>query len=402
MSTASPVTLPISETFYSIQGEGKLTGVPSLFIRTSGCNLRCTWCDTPYASWNPESSVRSVDELVDEAVARDAKYVVLTGGEPMMFPTIDHLAAAFAAKGIHITIETAGTLFRELHCDLMSISPKLSNSTPREGDPRDPKGSWRILHEQRRLNIGNLQRLLDRYRNHQLKFVVADMTDLAEIDVLLGNLNNWNPGDVLLMPEGLDLAGAAPLLCAGITTYSPLKHWNIQAGMSVGVIGLGGLGHMGIKFAHAMGAKTTMITSSAHKAQDALRLGADGVLLSSDAAAMQAHANQFDFLLNTIPVYHDYNVYLPLLKVDGTMCIVGTSGMNAELNARSLIMGRRNIAGSLVGGIKETQEMLDFCAQHQILSDIEMIPMDGINQAYERMQQSDVKYRFVIDMSTLA
>ncbi len=207
---------------------------------------------------------------------------------------------------------------------------------------------------------------------------------------------------VLRMPEGLDLAGAAPLLCAGITTYSPLKHWNIQAGMSVGVIGLGGLGHMGIKFAHAMGAKTTMITSSAHKAQDALRLGADGVLLSNDAATMQANANQFDFLLNTIPVYHDYNVYLPLLKVDGTLCIVGTIGMNAELNARSLIMGRRKIAGSLVGGIKETQEMLDFCAQHQILSDIEMIPMDGINQAYERMQQSDVKYRFVIDMSTLA
>jgi uncharacterized zinc-type alcohol dehydrogenase-like protein len=207
---------------------------------------------------------------------------------------------------------------------------------------------------------------------------------------------------VLRMPEGLDLAGAAPLLCAGITTYSPLKHWNIQAGMSVGVIGLGGLGHMGIKFAHAMGAKTTMITSSAHKAQDALRLGANGVLLSNDAAAMQANANQFDFLLNTIPIYHDYNVYLPLLKVDGTMCIVGTIGMNAELNARSLIGGRRSIAGSLVGGIKETQEMLDFCAQHQILSDIEMIPIDGINQAYERMQQSDVKYRFVIDMSTLA
>ena len=206
---------------------------------------------------------------------------------------------------------------------------------------------------------------------------------------------------VLLMPDGLDLAGAAPLLCAGITTYSPLKHWNIQAGMRVGVIGLGGLGHMGIKFAHAMGAQTTMITSSAHKAQDALRLGADGVLLSSDAAAMQAMANQFDFLLNTIPVYHDYNVYLPLLKVDGTMCIVGTIGMNAELNARSLIMGRRKIAGSLVGGIQETQEMLDFCAQHQILSDIEMIPMDGINQAYERMQHSDVKYRFVIDMATL-
>ncbi len=207
---------------------------------------------------------------------------------------------------------------------------------------------------------------------------------------------------VLRMPDGLDLAGAAPLLCAGITTYSPLKHWNIQAGMRVGVIGLGGLGHMGIKFAHAMGAHTTMITSSAHKTQDAMRLGADDVLLSSDNAAMQAMANQFDFLLNTIPVYHDYNTYLPLLKIDGTMCIVGTIGMNAELNARSLIAGRRTIAGSLVGGIKETQDMLDFCAQHNILSDIEMIPMDGINQAYERMQHSDVKYRFVIDMSTLA
>ena len=207
---------------------------------------------------------------------------------------------------------------------------------------------------------------------------------------------------VLRMPDKLDPAAAAPLLCAGITTYSPLKHWKIQAGMTVGVIGLGGLGHMGIKFARAMGAKTIMITTSAHKAQDALRLGADGVLLSNDAAAMQAMANQFDFLLNTIPVYHDYNVYLPLLKVDGTMCIVGTIGMNAELNARSLIMGRRKIAGSLVGGIQETQEMLDFCAQHQILSDIEMIPMDGINQAYERMQHSDVKYRFVIDMATLA
>jgi len=207
---------------------------------------------------------------------------------------------------------------------------------------------------------------------------------------------------VLRMPEGLDLAGAAPLLCAGITTYSPLKHWNIQAGMRVGVIGLGGLGHMGIKFAHAMGAQTTMITSSAHKAQDALRLGADGVLLSSDTAAMQASASQFDFLLNTIPVYHDYNTYLPLLKIDGTMCIVGTIGMNAELNARSLIAGRRQIAGSLVGGIQETQDMLDFCAQHQILSDIEMISMNGINQAYARMQKSDVKYRFVIDMSTLA
>ena len=210
---------------------------------------------------------------------------------------------------------------------------------------------------------------------------------------------------MVVAPDGrvLDVqvtkAGADTLLQL-IKNYA--RSHDIKRAVTVGVIGLGGLGHMGIKFARAMGAKTIMITTSAHKAQDALRLGADGVLLSNDAAAMQAMANQFDFLLNTIPVYHDYNVYLPLLKVDGTQCIVGTIGMNAELNARSLIMGRRSIAGSLVGGIQETQEMLDFCAEHQIVSDIEMIPMNGINQAYERMQQSDVKYRFVIDMSTLA
>jgi len=203
---------------------------------------------------------------------------------------------------------------------------------------------------------------------------------------------------VLTVPDSLDPAGAAPLLCAGITTYSPLKHWNVQAGMTVGVIGLGGLGHMGIKFAHAMGARTVMITNSAHKAEDAKRLGADEVLLFSDKDAAARYAGQFDFLLNTIPVPHDVTAYMELLKVDGTLCVVGSIGPTSELNSRPLIFGRRSIAGSLVGGIKETQEMLDFCGEHQIVSDIEIIPMQDINLAYERMQTSDVKYRFVIDI----
>jgi len=207
---------------------------------------------------------------------------------------------------------------------------------------------------------------------------------------------------VLKIPDGLDPAGAAPLLCAGITTYSPLVHWGVKPGMTVGVIGLGGLGHMGVKLSHAMGAKTVMITSSANKAADAKRLGADAVLISSDAAAMQAMANQFDFLLNTIPVAHDFNQYMPLLKVDGTMCIVGAIGPTGELNSGPLIFGRRSVAGSLVGGIKETQDMLDFCGKHNITSDIELIKIDEINQAYERMIKSDVKYRFVIDISSLS
>jgi uncharacterized zinc-type alcohol dehydrogenase-like protein len=203
---------------------------------------------------------------------------------------------------------------------------------------------------------------------------------------------------VLTVPDSLDPAGAAPLLCAGITTYSPLKHWNVKPGMTVGVIGLGGLGHMGIKFAHAMGAHTVMITNSAHKAEDAKRLGADDVLLFSDKEAAARYAGKFDFLLNTIPVPHDVTAYMELLKVDGTLCVVGSIGPTSELNSRPLIFGRRSIAGSLVGGIKETQEMLDFCGEHQIVSDIEVIPMQDINLAYERMQTSDVKYRFVIDI----
>ena len=206
---------------------------------------------------------------------------------------------------------------------------------------------------------------------------------------------------VLSLPEGMDAAAAAPLLCAGITSYSPLRHWGIGPGMTVGVIGLGGLGHMGIKLAHAMGAKTVMITTSPGKAADAMRLGANEVLISTDDEAMSAMANQFDFLLNTIPVSHDFNAYMSLLKVDGTMCIVGAIGPNAPLNTRPMILGRRNIAGSLVGGIQETQEMLHFCAAHGIVADIELIKASDLNQAFERMQKIDVKYRVVIDMASL-
>lgn len=206
---------------------------------------------------------------------------------------------------------------------------------------------------------------------------------------------------VLIIPLGLDPAGTAPLLCAGITTYSPLKHWGVKPAMTVGIIGLGGLGHMGVKLSHAMGAKTIMITSSKAKVADAMKLGADEVLLSTDSVAMKNMNNQFDFLLNTIPGPHDYNHYMNLLKVDGNMCIVGSIGPTAELNTEAMIYGRRGIAGSLVGGIKETQEMLYFCAKHHIVSDIEIIKMDQINTAYERILKNDVKYRFVIDMSSL-
>lgn len=206
---------------------------------------------------------------------------------------------------------------------------------------------------------------------------------------------------VLAIPTGLNPAGAAPLLCAGITTYSPLMHWGIKPGMTVGIIGLGGLGHMGVKISHALGAKTVMITTSAAKALDAIKLGADETLISTNPIAMQSMANQFDFLLNTIPVPHDFNHYMGLLKVDGTMCIVGSIGPTAELNTEALVYGRRKIAGSLVGSIKEAQEMLYFCAKHQITAEIEIIKMNEINAAFERMLKGDVKYRFVIDMSSL-
>ncbi|MGE4312777.1 MAG: NAD(P)-dependent alcohol dehydrogenase [Pseudobdellovibrionaceae bacterium] len=206
---------------------------------------------------------------------------------------------------------------------------------------------------------------------------------------------------VLRISEKLDTKAVAPLLCAGITTYSPLKHWGVKKGDKVGIIGLGGLGHMGVKFAHAMGAHTVMITTSPEKGEDAKKLGADEVLISKDKEAMEAHANSFDFLLNTIPVGHDLDPYMGLLKRDATMVVVGAVEPLKALNGFNLIFKRKSVAGSLIGGVKETQDMLDFCAEHNIVSDIEMIEMDEINDAYERMIKSDVKYRFVIDMQSM-
>lgn len=206
---------------------------------------------------------------------------------------------------------------------------------------------------------------------------------------------------VLRIPENLDAKAAAPLLCAGITTYSPLAHWGVKKDDKVGVIGLGGLGHMDIKFAHAMGAHTVMITTSPDKSSDAKKLGADEVLISKNEDEMKKHAGSFDFLLNTIPVGHDMNPYLNLLKRDASMVIVGAVEPLDPLHGGGLIMGRKSIAGSLIGGIKETQEMLDFCGEHNVVSDIEMINIQDINEAYDRLQKSDVKYRFVIDMKSL-
>ncbi len=206
---------------------------------------------------------------------------------------------------------------------------------------------------------------------------------------------------VLKVPANLDIKKVGPLLCAGITTFSPLNHWKIKKGDKVGVIGLGGLGHMGIKFAHAMGAETIMITTSPDKAEDAKRLGADSVLISKDDKEMEKHAGSFDFLLNTVPVKHDINPYLNLLKRDSTMVMVGAIEPLEPMHGGNLIMGRKRVAGSLIGGIKETQEMLDFCGKHNITPDVEMIKMKDINKAFERVIDSDVKYRFVIDMQSL-
>jgi uncharacterized zinc-type alcohol dehydrogenase-like protein len=206
---------------------------------------------------------------------------------------------------------------------------------------------------------------------------------------------------VLKVPDSLEGPGIAPLLCAGITTYSPLRNWKIGPESKVGVIGLGGLGHMGVKFSHALGAHTTMITSSEQKGVDARLLGADEVLLSSSMDALSKEAGSFDFLLNTIPVNHDLTPYLELLKTNGTMCVVGAVEPLSQVNAAQLIFGRRSLAGSLIGGIAETQEMLDFCGEKNILSEVEVIRMDEINDAYTRMQKNDVKYRFVLDLGSL-
>jgi uncharacterized zinc-type alcohol dehydrogenase-like protein len=206
---------------------------------------------------------------------------------------------------------------------------------------------------------------------------------------------------VVKVSEKLDLRAVAPLLCAGITTYSPLRHWKVGPGQKIGVIGLGGLGHMGVKFAKAMGAHVTMITTSEAKGADAVRLGADAVLVSRDEAAMKAATASFDFLLNTVPVSHDVNPYTALLKLNGTMVLVGVLTNVEPVFGSTLIYGRRSVAGSCVGGMAETQEMMDFCAEHGIVSDVEVVPMASINETYERLLKSDVRYRFVIDMATM-
>ena len=206
---------------------------------------------------------------------------------------------------------------------------------------------------------------------------------------------------VLRIPESLELAAVAPLLCAGITTYSPLRHWRVGPGQKVGIVGLGGLGHMGVKLARSMGADVTLFTTSAGKVEDGKRLGASQVVVSTDADAMAAEARHFDFILDAVAAKHDINAYLGLLKRDGTLVQVGAPPEPLPVQVFSLIATRRTFAGSLIGGIAETQEMLDFCAEHGIVSDIEMIRIDQINEAYERMKRSDVKYRFVIDMTSL-
>ena len=206
---------------------------------------------------------------------------------------------------------------------------------------------------------------------------------------------------VLRVPANLNPAGAAPLLCAGITTYSPMRRWGASKGKKVGVAGLGGLGHMGVKFAHALGAQVVVFTTSPGKKDDALRLGANEVVLSRDANAMQKHAGSFDFILDAVSAHHDINAYINLLRPDGTITIVGAPEKPLVVSALSLLMGRRNLSGSLIGGIAETQEMLDFCGKHNITADVEVIPIQKVNEAYERLVKADVKYRFSIDMASL-
>jgi uncharacterized zinc-type alcohol dehydrogenase-like protein len=206
---------------------------------------------------------------------------------------------------------------------------------------------------------------------------------------------------VLKVPEKLDLAATAPLLCAGITTYSPLRHWKVGPGQKVGVVGLGGLGHMGVKFAAAFGADVTLFTTSPGKTKDALRLGAKEVVVSKNKDEMDAQAGRFDFILDCVAAQHDLNAYLSLLKLDGSLVLVGLPENPLPVAAFSLVMGRHSLSGSAIGGIAETQEMLDFCAEHDIVSDIEIIPISKINEAYDRLLKSDVKYRFVIDMKSL-
>ncbi|WP_417760509.1 NAD(P)-dependent alcohol dehydrogenase [Shewanella sp.] len=206
---------------------------------------------------------------------------------------------------------------------------------------------------------------------------------------------------VLSIPDNMDISKAAPILCAGITTFSPLRTWNVTKGSRVGVIGLGGLGHMAVKLAVAMGAEVTAISRSNSKEKEAVAMGAKGILASSDADAMAAAANAFDVIIDTVPVKHDVSMYAPLLDIDGTIVIVGQVGPLNEMMTVPFVMGRRRVAGSLIGGIKETQEVLDFCAEHNVYPDCEMIKMEDINSAFERLAKGDLAHRFVIDMSSL-
>jgi len=206
---------------------------------------------------------------------------------------------------------------------------------------------------------------------------------------------------VFKVPNNLPLENVAPLLCAGITTYSPLKHWKIGKDHKVGIIGLGGLGHMGVKFARSFGAHVIVFTTSPHKKEDALKMGAHEVVLSKNEDEMKKHLNSFDFILDTVSAPHDVIAYLNLLKQDGTLCMVGASPDHHKVTSSALIWGRKSLSGSLIGGVAETQEMLDYCGKHNITCDIEMIPMQKVNEAYERVLKSDVKYRFVIDMQSL-
>lgn len=206
---------------------------------------------------------------------------------------------------------------------------------------------------------------------------------------------------VLRVPSALDLAGAAPLLCAGITTYSPLRHWGVTKGKKVGVVGLGGLGHMAVKFAHALGAHVVVFTTSPGKKDDALRLGADEVVISRHSNEMKKHSGSFDFILDAVSADHDINAYIDLLRRDGALTLVGAPEKPLAVAAFSLIFGRRTLSGSPIGGIPETQEMLDFCGEHHITADVEVIPIQQVNEAYDRLLKSDVKYRFSIDMASL-
>src|SRR5438067_416884 len=206
---------------------------------------------------------------------------------------------------------------------------------------------------------------------------------------------------VLRIPSDLNLAAAAPLLCAGITTYSPMHHWGVAKGKKVGVVGVGGLGHMAVKFAHALGAHVVVFTTSPGKKEDALRLGADEVVVSSNADEMKKHAGSFDFILDAVSADHDINAYINLLGVDGNLTLVGAPAKPVAVSAFGLIMGRHSFSGSMIGGIPETQEMLDFCGEHNITADVEVIPIQKVNEAYQRLLKSDVKYRFSIDMASL-